>query len=145
MTRPVHSRSVLEPASSTASDAAGRPGSDTDGTHAAPKSGDVSGAGVESTPGAVIVCGLNHLGLRTVQELRLRDEHVVLIAGQADEAIDPDELGGIHVVRGDQRHERVLRAAGVPTAAAIVLTTDDDLGNLHAASRRTRSIRRSGS
>ncbi len=83
--------------------------------------------------GHVVVCGLDHLGVRTAAELRLRDETVVIIAGAAETDVDPARLDGIRVVRGNQRYERVLREAGVPTAAAIVLTADDDLGNLHAA------------
>ncbi len=39
----------------------------------------------------------------------------------------------VRVVVGDFRHEATLRAAGVADAAAIVLTSGDDLANLHAA------------
>ena len=37
--------------------------------------------------GHVIVCGLDHLGLRTIDELRMRDEEVVGI-GANDDAAD---------------------------------------------------------
>jgi Trk K+ transport system NAD-binding subunit len=78
------------------------------------------------------VCGADHLGVRVVQELQLRDETVVVVAGRGDDDYELERLG-VTVISGDQRHERTLRAAGVARAAAIVLTADDDLGNIHAA------------
>ncbi len=54
------------------------------------------------------------------------------IAADADETeglVRPDVL----VITGDHRRERVLREAGVTEAESLVLTRDDDLGNLHAA------------
>ena len=42
------------------------------------------------------------------------------------------ELGAT-LVRGNYRDQAVLRAAGVPSAGALVVTEDDDVGNLHAA------------
>jgi Trk K+ transport system NAD-binding subunit len=81
----------------------------------------------------IIVCGSDHLGIRTVQELQLRDQRVVLIAEAADSSVEIEHLEGVAVIRGDQRRDRVLRQAGVQDAAAIVLTTDSDLSNMHAA------------
>jgi Trk K+ transport system NAD-binding subunit len=80
----------------------------------------------------IIVSGLDNLGRRTIEELRLGDEPVVAIAGDEDEGeglVRPD----VHVVVGDHKRERVLREAGVIEATSLVLTRDDDLGNLHAA------------
>src|SRR5918993_170874 len=42
------------------------------------------------------------------------------------------ELGAT-LVAGNYRDQAVLRAAGVPVASALVVTEDDDVGNLHAA------------
>jgi Trk K+ transport system NAD-binding subunit len=78
------------------------------------------------------VCGADHLGIRVVQELQLRDETVVAVAPAGDDRYELERLG-VRVVVGDQRHERVLREAGVGQAAAIVLTADSDLANVHAA------------
>jgi Trk K+ transport system NAD-binding subunit len=80
----------------------------------------------------IIVSGLDNLGRRTIEELRLGDEPVMAIAGNDDEG---EGLGrsDVQVVVGDHRRERVLRAAGVTEASSLVLTRDDDLGNLHAA------------
>lgn len=80
----------------------------------------------------VVVCGADHLALRTVRELRMRGEQVVLIA---PDDVDPDEIAlkNVPVVHGEQTHARVLRAAGVERASAVILATDNDLGNLNAA------------
>ena len=80
----------------------------------------------------IIVSGLDNLGRRTIEELRLGDEPVVAIAADEDEGeglVRPD----VHVVIGDHKRERVLRESGVTEASSLVLTRDDDLGNLHAA------------
>src|SRR5215218_7773799 len=80
----------------------------------------------------IIVSGLDNLGRRTIEELRLGDEPVVGIAADDDEG-EGLVRSDVHVVVGDHRRERVLRAAGVTEASSLVLTRDDDLGNLHAA------------
>jgi len=84
------------------------------------------------TPGHAIVCGLDHLGLRTVDELRLRDETVVAI-GDSDESEEHLARLGVRLVVGDHRQARVLREADVASASVLVLTSDDDLGNLNTA------------
>ena len=81
----------------------------------------------------VVVCGLGHLGLRTVEELLLRDEAVTAITDTDDHGLDEERLPDVRVIVGDCRRERVLREAGIETAVAIVLTGDDDLGNLQGA------------
>ncbi len=81
----------------------------------------------------VVVCGLDHLGLRTIEELRLGGEAVVGIGG-ADAVVAAEErLTGVTLVTGDPRREAVLRSAAVQTAVAIVLTGENDLANVHAA------------
>jgi Trk K+ transport system NAD-binding subunit len=75
---------------------------------------------------------LDHLGLRTIEELRLRDEQVVGVGDDAD-ADEALAASGVRIVVGNQRLSRVLRQADVGSASAIVLTGDDDLGNLDAA------------
>jgi Trk K+ transport system NAD-binding subunit len=80
----------------------------------------------------VVVCGIEHLGLRTIGELRLRDERVVAIA-PTEPAVDQAALDGVEIVIGDTHHEATLRHAGVDRALAIVLTSDDDRTNLDVA------------
>ena len=78
------------------------------------------------------MCGLDHLGVRTIDELRARDEIVVGIGPTADAEEHLTDVGARLVV-GDPRLTRVLREAEVEAAAVIVLTGDDDLANLNAA------------
>jgi Trk K+ transport system NAD-binding subunit len=40
---------------------------------------------------------------------------------------------GVTLLEGSYRRERVLRSAGAQTANALVVTEDDDVGNVHAA------------
>jgi hypothetical protein len=82
----------------------------------------------------VVLCGLGELGLRTLEELRRLDDEVVVVArAPAPENADRARELGATVLEGAHRHEAVLRAAGIETAAALVATDDDDIGNLHAA------------
>ena len=84
------------------------------------------------TSGHAVVCGLDHLGVRTIDELRARDETVVGIGASTDAEEHLADIGARLVV-GDPRLTRVLREAEIETAAVIVLTGDDDLANLNAA------------
>jgi Trk K+ transport system NAD-binding subunit len=93
--------------------------------------------------GHVIVCGLEHLGLRTIDQLRLRDE-VVVAVGSNDDAAESLASIGVRLVIGDPRLARTLTEAGVEKAGAIVLAGGDDLVNLNtalAATERNPSIR----
>lgn len=85
--------------------------------------------------GHIVLCGLESLTVRTLEELDRLDERVVIVA----KAIDPryrDAAHGIgalvRIIEGDSRDPDVLRAAGVERAKAIVLTEVDDVGNIHA-------------
>ena len=84
--------------------------------------------------GHVVLCGLNELGYRTLEELVRLGEHVVVVVRSPAEELarGARELGAT-LVRGSYRDQAVLRAAGVPSASALVVTEDDDVGNLHAA------------
>jgi TrkA-N domain len=84
--------------------------------------------------GHVVLCGLNELGYRTLEELTRLGEQVVVVARAPEQELagGARALGAI-LVDGSYRDESVLHAAGVPTAGALVVTEDDDVGNLHAA------------
>src|SRR5690349_5976597 len=82
--------------------------------------------------GHVIVCGVEHLGRRTIDELRRRDEDVVAI-GPSDDAAETLAALGVRLVVGDPLIARTLRAAGIDDASAIVMTGGDDLTNLNVA------------
>jgi Trk K+ transport system NAD-binding subunit len=81
----------------------------------------------------VVLCGLDRLGLRILEELKRLGLRVAVIARSPDEhfAARARELGAT-LIQGWYRDESVLRAAGVETASAVVLAQDDDVGNLHA-------------
>jgi Trk K+ transport system NAD-binding subunit len=87
-----------------------------------------------ATGGHVVLCGLNELGYRTLEELVRLGEHVVVIVPSPDgELARGARHLGATLVPGNYRDQAVLRAAGVPVAGALVVTEDDDVGNLHAA------------
>ena len=84
--------------------------------------------------GHVVLCGLNELGYRTLEELvRLGEDVVVIVRSPAEELARGARELGATLVPGNYRDQAVLRAAGTPTASALVVTEDDDVGNLHAA------------
>jgi Trk K+ transport system NAD-binding subunit len=87
-----------------------------------------------ATGGHVVLCGLNELGYRTLEELVRLGEDVVVVARSPVEELarGARELGAT-LVAGNYRDQAVLRAARVPVASALVVTEDDDVGNLHAA------------
>jgi len=92
----------------------------------------MSTTGAEPAQGHAVVCGVDHLGLRTVEELRLRDEEVVVIGATGDTEEWLAEHG-VRLVVGDYRLTKVLRASDIKHARVIVLTGEDDLGNLNTA------------
>ncbi|MGP1674484.1 MAG: NAD-binding protein [Candidatus Limnocylindrales bacterium] len=82
--------------------------------------------------GHVIVCGLDHLGLRTIDELRRRDEEVVALGPSAD-AEEWLTEHGVRLVVGDPLVPKALRDAGAEGADAVVMTGGNDLENLNIA------------
>ena len=84
--------------------------------------------------GHVVLCGLNELGYRTLEELfRMGEEIVVVARAPTKELADRARGLGATLIEGSYRDESVLRSAGVPDAAALIVVEDDDVGNLHAA------------
>jgi Trk K+ transport system NAD-binding subunit len=83
--------------------------------------------------GHIVLCGDGRLGLRTLEELHRLGEDIVVVASEPAStfAFHAQELGAT-IVGGDYREEAALRAAGVESARAIILTDRDDIGNLHA-------------
>src|SRR5436190_9087686 len=83
--------------------------------------------------GHIVLCGLDRLGLRTLEELCRLGEEVVVVASPQAAFVEEARALGVTLVEGSHRDEATLCAAGVPTAEAILLVEDDDVGNLHAA------------
>jgi len=82
-----------------------------------------------------VVCGLGRFGLNVVEALREAGRQVTVIS---DSRTSPDRLDrakavGVRWVEGDFCHASVRREAGVPTAAAVLLTSSNDVANLEAA------------
>jgi Trk K+ transport system NAD-binding subunit len=84
--------------------------------------------------GNTVLCGLDTIGFRTLEELRRLDETVVVIDGstRATFTTRAQALGAV-LIEGSYRDDAVLCAAGVERARAFVAVEDDDVGNLHAA------------
>jgi Trk K+ transport system NAD-binding subunit len=94
----------------------------------------MDGQGATPARGHVILCGLNELGYRTLEELvRLGVDVVVVVRSPAEELARGARELGATLVPGNYRDQAVLREAGVATAGSLVITEDDDVGNLHAA------------
>jgi Trk K+ transport system NAD-binding subunit len=82
----------------------------------------------------VVVCGLGRLGIRVLEELQS--------AGTSVLGIEKDENGrflpharqlGVPILVGDMKDDEVLVQAGIRYARAIVIATNDDMGNLEVA------------
>src|SRR5581483_9217880 len=84
--------------------------------------------------GHVIVCGLDGLAMRTIEQLHLSGVAVVVVAegGQArrQQAL---QRWGIPRIAGSARDEAVLVAAGLAGAVAVVCVQDDDLATLETS------------
>jgi Trk K+ transport system NAD-binding subunit len=82
--------------------------------------------------GHVVVCGLDSLGVRLVEELRRLGEEVVVVVDEGTTRVPTAEQLGASIVCGPYRAEETLHQAEVETARAIALLEQDDVGNLHA-------------
>jgi voltage-gated potassium channel len=82
----------------------------------------------------VIICGLNRVGYRVVQEFRNIGQAVVVLAHLEDHEFgDLVRSQEVPVLNGDARQPELLEAAGVDRCLALLLVTDDDLSNLDIA------------
>jgi Trk K+ transport system NAD-binding subunit len=82
----------------------------------------------------IVLCTLEPLGVRTLEELNRLGERVVVIAENVEARHREVATGlGARIIDGSPRDPECLRDADVEHARAIVLTADDDTGNIHAA------------
>jgi Trk K+ transport system NAD-binding subunit len=90
---------------------------------------------VSTSRGQVILCGLEGLSIRTLEELDRLGERVVAIAPPDATSRYRELAAGIatRVIDGDPRDPAVLRDAGIERASALVLSANDDVGNIHVA------------
>jgi len=84
--------------------------------------------------GHIVLCTLEPLGVRTLEELIRLGERVVVVAENTEARQREIAEGlGVRIIEGSPQDVVCLREAGVERARAIVLTDDDDTGNIHAA------------
>ncbi|WIM99476.1 NAD-binding protein [Actinoplanes oblitus] len=84
--------------------------------------------------GHVIVCGLDDVGLRTVEQLYHAGVRVVVVEDDADPRLVRVVRGwGVPVVVGSPRLLETLDEAGLPEAVAVICVLADDLHTLEAA------------
>lgn len=82
----------------------------------------------------VVLCGLGHLGLRVLEELRRRGVEVVAVERDAAARFLPAARAlGVPVLVADMRDDAVLEEASVRHARTIVVATSDDMANLEVA------------
>src|SRR4051812_4432967 len=79
----------------------------------------------------IIICGFGHVGYRSFQLLDRLGKDLSIVS----RAINPDwkreaETRGVKVIEGDAKDNRLLIEAGIESAEAILVVTDDDLANL---------------
>jgi Trk K+ transport system NAD-binding subunit len=83
---------------------------------------------------SIVVCGLDDVALRVVEQLQAAGEKVVVV----DDEFDPRhgrilESLGVPLLEGSARRRQVLAEAGLDTAEAVVCADGDDLVNLEVA------------
>ena len=82
-----------------------------------------------------VVCGLGRFGLNVVEALRESGRQVTIISdgNSSPDRLERAKVVGARLVEGDFCHASVRREAGVPTAAAVLLTSSNNVANLEAA------------
>jgi Trk K+ transport system NAD-binding subunit len=86
----------------------------------------------------LVVCGDDALTLRMVEELTVRygeDVTVIMPSARSNHGLMIARLPGVRIIERAEVDDQALIAAGVPTARALALLRQDDLGNFHAALR----------
>src|SRR6187549_3567461 len=84
--------------------------------------------------GHIIVCGLDDVGLRTVEQLYLAGVQVVVVEDDADPRLVRVVRGWeVPVVAGSPRLIETLDEAGLKGAAAVICVLADDLHTIEAA------------
>jgi Trk K+ transport system NAD-binding subunit len=84
--------------------------------------------------GHVVVCGLQGLGLRIVEELDRLAERVVVIDPSPDHRHRATlRRLGIPLVEADPADAEALARCGIPGARTLVLTLGEDVANIHVA------------
>ncbi|GAA2634051.1 NAD-binding protein [Paractinoplanes durhamensis] len=84
--------------------------------------------------GHIIVCGLDDVGLRTVEQLHLAGVQVVVVEDDADPRLVRVVRGwGVPIVVGSPRLVETLDEAGLAGAVAVICVLADDLHTIEVA------------
>ncbi len=82
----------------------------------------------------VVVCGVGRLGIRVLEELVSAGAAVVGIEKEEDGRFLPQARQlGAPILVGNMKDDAVLESAGISHARAVVIATNDDMGNLEVA------------
>ena len=82
----------------------------------------------------IIVCGLGQLGFRIVELLHTQCEAVAVVSKDTRPILRRQvDAWDVRYVEGDAREESCLREAGIETARALLICTQDDLLNVEIA------------
>src|SRR5947209_4203763 len=78
-----------------------------------------------------ILCGLGRVGWRVLEYLRAAGSPIAVI----DNRCPPDDprLGGVTLISGDCRHQKMLEQAGLAKARGVLILTSDDLVSISTA------------
>jgi Trk K+ transport system NAD-binding subunit len=92
------------------------------------------GSGYSDWAGHVIVCGLQDLGLRIVEELAQAGVPAIVVDDDPDRRLVPLlDAHGVPHLQASARLPETFTAAGLPRAIAVVCAYDGDLRTLEAA------------
>jgi Trk K+ transport system NAD-binding subunit len=86
----------------------------------------------------LVVCGDDALATRMIEELTVRyREQVTVILASAGHGYGPQiaAFPGVRIIECAELDDRAFIEAGVPSARALAILHQDDLGNFHAALR----------
>jgi Trk K+ transport system NAD-binding subunit len=82
----------------------------------------------------IVLCGLGHVGIRILEQLRKFGEEVIVIEKSEDgRFLDEAREMDIPVIIGDMRRPATLERANIKEARSLIAAGDDDLSNLEAA------------
>jgi hypothetical protein len=82
----------------------------------------------------IVLCGLGHLGYRTLMQLLAAKQPVVAVEKDAGARFLADaKATGVPVLVRDMKEDQALADAGVQHARAIIIATNDDMANLEVA------------
>lgn len=82
----------------------------------------------------IVLCGLGHVGIRVLEQLRQWGQDVVVIEREeSGRFVEEARRLGVEIVHGDVSTPSVLEQVNIKEARSIIAATDNDLANLEIA------------